>query len=152
MSTASSQIVCIYSALSQDFDPPPSDLSLLSLSPILLSPSKTSLCSLIRCANSLISSSCSSILLSISGTSLACALAFCRLCLRLSVAVGMSLIVSGPVPNAIWEGEAAAGEPTEVAEVWETFCRRERIEARIGTVSIESGHRPSGKERPVMGG
>lgn len=65
----------------------------------------------------------------------------------------MSFSVSGPVPDASWEGVAAAagagGEPevdaaaVAVVVVWEGFCRRERSAERTGRVSIESGVRPS---------
>lgn len=61
------------------------------------------------------------------------------------------MIVRGPVPEVIWDGEVAAagGEPS--ACVLEVFCRRERIEARTGSVSIESGERAEGRLRRGAG-
>jgi len=60
------------------------------------------------------------------------------------------LIVSGPVPDASCEGDAAGGEPEVEAVVFvmlEGFCSRERSALRTGRVSIESGERPSGRLR-----
>lgn len=64
----------------------------------------------------------------------------------------MSLKVSGPVPDAICEGDAAGGDPAVPEEVWDAFCSRSRMEARMGTVSIASGFRPSGKLSIGVGG
>ena len=67
----------------------------------------------------------------------------------------MSLIESGPVPDASCEGEAAGGEPEAdtACAVWEGFCSRERSAERTGSVSMESGVSPSGRlEREAAGG
>lgn len=57
------------------------------------------------------------------------------------------MIVSGPVLAAIWEGDAAGGEPEvdAVLPVLEGVCRRERIAERTVRVSIESGERSAGR-------
>lgn len=55
------------------------------------------------------------------------------------------MTVSGLVPLAIWEGEAAGGEPEVEAALGDRAFSRERIAERTGSVSIESGERPSGR-------
>jgi hypothetical protein len=66
----------------------------------------------------------------------------------------MSLIESGPVPDASCEGEAADGEPEveTVCAVEEGFCSRERSAESIGSVSMESGVSPSGRLKREGGG
>lgn len=46
-------------------------------------------------------------------------------------------------PLASWEGEVEGGEVEEVVAAG--FWRRERMAERTGSVSIESGERPSGR-------
>jgi hypothetical protein len=66
----------------------------------------------------------------------------------------MSLIDSGPVPDASCEGEAAGGEPEVeiVCAVEDGFCSRERSAESIGRVSTESGESPSGRLKREDGG
>lgn len=63
----------------------------------------------------------------------------------------MSFVASGPVLPVIWEGDVAGGEPEVVMGVGERSWRREMMLARTGTVSIESGERPEGRETAERG-
>jgi len=63
----------------------------------------------------------------------------------------MSLIVSGPVLDALKLGEGEGGEVAVDVFGGERFCRRERRAERTGRMSIESGERPSGSDRAGSG-
>lgn len=53
---------------------------------------------------------------------------------------------------AMFEGDAAGGEPAEAAVFVPGGWNRASIDAKTGTVSRESGERPSGKVGRLVGG
>jgi hypothetical protein len=122
-----------------------SSLSIFAASPTCCNASRVSLCLLILSSHSAISSSCSCIVRSISGSSLICSFARCNLCFSSSVAAGISLMVSGPLPDVSWDGEAAGGDPEVEAVAVEGSLSRDNTALRTGRMSMESGDSPSGR-------
>lgn len=125
-------------------------LSVPTLTPSDFNPSRTSLCILIRSSNSLISSSCSFTVRSISGNSLAAALAFCNFLFILSDFLGKFLIGIGLSSSDFSglgsAGAGGAGVSPVVLDVDVGGWRRESREESMGIVSMASGDNASGRD------